>query len=417
VVLNYFGQRLNLLIPKGFGKRQTNGLKPTSKALFKKHVGIIERNGRIVGEVFPEECSFFGEEFGRGELTLKRKRTGGHVTIREVAKAAGASVSTISAVLNKSDYVSAKMRSRIERAIKELKYRPNDLARALRLQKTHSIAIIVPDLSNNFYIELVRGAKDYSASANYTVLIGDSRERWEEERNYLDSFQRRRVDGVVRVPAIDAPSGKAKSVLGNLPVVYADRYPRSRDACVGRVGVDNRLAANNATRYLLSLGHSRIGIITGGASSGTSVERLEGFLQALRSAGIRPDRSMIHQGHNDVESGHDRTMQLLTMVRRPTAIFCTNNMMALGAFAAIQEIGLSCPEEISLLGFDDFYWVILFRPRLTMVRQPARELGMTAARMLIDHLEGRASIPTPALLATQLIVRDSCCPPKQPQLR
>lgn len=177
----------------------------------------------------------------------------GHVTIREVAKAAGASVSTISAVLNKSDYVSTKMRSRIERAIKELKYRPNDLARALRLQKTHSIAIVVPDLSNNFYIELVRGAKDYSASANYTVLIGDSRERWEEERNYLDSFQRRRIDGVVRVPAIDAPSGKVKSVLGNLPVVYADRYPRSRDAYVGRVGVDNHLAANNATRYLLSL--------------------------------------------------------------------------------------------------------------------------------------------------------------------
>jgi LacI family transcriptional regulator len=110
------------------------------------------------------------------------------------------------------------MRSRIERAIKELRYRPNDLARGLRLQKTHSIAIVVPDLSNNFYIDVVRGAKDYSTSANYTVLIGDSRESWEEERNYLDSFHRRRVDGVVRVPAIDAPGGKAKSVLGNLPV-------------------------------------------------------------------------------------------------------------------------------------------------------------------------------------------------------
>jgi transcriptional regulator with XRE-family HTH domain len=140
-----------------------------------------------------------------------------HVTIREVAKAAGASVSTISAALNNSDYVSAKMRSRIEEAIKELGYRPNDLARGLRLQKTHTIAIVVPDLSNNFYIEVVRGAKDYSASANYTVLIGDSRESWEEERNYLDSFHRRRVDGVVRVPAIDAPAGKARTVLGSLP--------------------------------------------------------------------------------------------------------------------------------------------------------------------------------------------------------
>jgi DNA-binding LacI/PurR family transcriptional regulator len=354
---------------------------------------------------------------GRSDLRTKSKRVRRHVTIRDVAKAARASVSTISAALNNSDYVSAEMRRRIEEAIKDLKYRPNDLARGLRLQKTHSIAIVVPDLSNNFYIELVRGAKDYSASANYTVLIGDSRESWEEERNYLDSFHRRRVDGIVRVPAIDALKAKAKPDLGNLPVVYADRYPLSKDTYVGRVGVDNRRAADSATRYLLSLGHRKMGIITGDASSGTSVDRLEGFLQALRTAGIRPDRSMIHRGHNDMESGHVHTMQLLTRADRPTAIFCTNNMMALGALAAIQEIGLVCPEEISLLGFDDFYWATLLRPRLTVVRQPAREVGMIAARMLIDHLEGRPSVPTPTLLATQLMVRDSCCPPKQPPVR
>jgi DNA-binding LacI/PurR family transcriptional regulator len=350
---------------------------------------------------------------GRSRLKPKAKRVKRHVTIREVAKAAGASVSTISAALNNSDYVSAKMRSRIEEAAKALRYCPNDLARGLRLQKTHSIAIVVPDLSNNFYIELVRGAKDYSASANFTVLIGDSRENWEEERNYLDSFHRRRVDGVVRVPAINAVGGKAKSVLGNLPVVYADRHPLARDTYIGRVGVDNTRAAESATRYLLSLGHRDIGVIAGDASSGTSVDRLQGFMTALRSAKIRPDRSMIHAGHNDMESGHFHAMQLLTRGERPTAIFCTNNMMALGALAAIQEIGLACPDEISLLGFDDFYWATLLRPRLTVVRQPAREIGMIAARLLIDHIEGRASIPTPALLKTQLIVRDSCCPPRK----
>jgi LacI family transcriptional regulator len=346
-------------------------------------------------------------------LKARAKRVKRHVTIRDVAKAAGASVSTISAALNNSDYVSAETRGRIEEAIKALRYRPNDLARGLRLQKTHSIAIVVPDLSNNFYIELVRGAKDYSASANYTVLIGDSRESWEEERNYLDSFHRRRVDGVVRVPAINAAGGKARSVLGNLPVVYADRHPLARDSFVGRVGVDNTRAAETATRYLLSLGHRQIGVIAGDASGGTSLDRLQGFMHAIRSAKIRMDRSMIHTGHNDMESGHFHAMQLLTRVQRPTAIFCTNNMMALGTLAAIQEIGLACPEEISLLGFDDFYWATLLRPRLTVVRQPAREIGMVAARLLIDHIEGRASIPTPVLLETQLIVRDSCCPPKR----
>lgn len=350
-------------------------------------------------------------------MKSKAKRGKRHVTIREVAKAVGASVSTISAALNNSDYVSAEMRSRIEEAIKALRYRPNDLARGLRLQKTQSIAIVVPDLSNNFYIEVVRGAKDYSTSANYTVLIGDSRESWEEEHNYLDSFHRRRVDGIIRIPAIGAAGGKAKSVLGNLPVVYADRYPLARDSHVGRVGVDNSRAADSATRYLLSLGHRQIAIITGEASSGTSVDRLQGFLRALRNARIRADRSMIHTGHNDMESGHHHAMELLTSAQRPTAIFCTNNMMAAGVLAAIQEIGISCPEEVSLLGFDDFYWATLLKPRMTVVHQPAREMGMIAARMLIDHIEGRPSIPTPVLLATQLIIRDSCCPPRKPQSR
>ena len=342
----------------------------------------------------------------------KRHGRGSHITIREVAKAAGASVSTISAALNNSDYVSSEMRNRIEAAIKRLKYRPNDLARGLRLQKTHSVAIVVPDLSNNFYVDVVRGAKDYSASASYTMLIGDSRENWKEERDYLDSFHRRRVDGVVRIPAVDALARNTKPILGNIPIVYADRYPALRDLSVGRVGIDNVLAAGHATRYLLSLGHRSIGIISGETSSGTSDDRLKGFLQAMRNAKIRSDRSMIHAGHNDMESGHEHAMQLLKRSPRPTAIFCTNNMMALGAFAAIQEFGLACPQEISLLGFDDFYWSTLLRPTLTVVRQPAREVGMIAARMLIDHVEGRPATATPVLLATQLIVRDSCSPPK-----
>jgi LacI family transcriptional regulator len=304
------------------------------------------------------------------------------------------------------------MRSRIEGAIKQLKYRPNDLARGLRLQKTHTIAIVVPDLSNNFYVDVVRGAKDYSTSAKYTILVGDSRENWDEERDYLDSFHRRRVDGVVRVPAMDALTKKMKPILGSIPWIYADRYPASGDSSVGRVGIDNALAADNATRYLLSLGHRSIGVISGDISSGTSADRLKGYMQAMRTAKIRPDRSMILAGHNDMESGHKHAMQLLKRPQRPTAIFCTNNMMALGAFAAVQELGVSCPEEISLLGFDDFYWSTLLRPTLTVVRQPAREVGMIAARMLIDHLEGRPGIGTPVLLSTQLIVRDSCSPPK-----
>jgi DNA-binding LacI/PurR family transcriptional regulator len=179
----------------------------------------------------------------------------------------------------------------------------------------------VPDLSNNFYIELVRGAKDHSASASYTVLIGDSCESWEEERNYLDSFHRRCVDGIVRVPAINSVGGKTKTVLANLPVVYADRHPHGKDSYLGKVEVDNTWAAESATCYLLSLGHRDIGLITGDASSGTSLDRPQGFINAMRSAKLRPDPSMIHTGHNEMGSGHFHAMQLLTKEQRPTAIF------------------------------------------------------------------------------------------------
>ncbi len=341
-----------------------------------------------------------------------KPKTTGHVTIRDVAKEAEASVSTVSAALNNSDYVSTETRSRIEKAIKRLNYRPNALARGLRLRKTHSIAIVVPDLSNSFYVDLVRGAEDYSATASYTLLIGDSRESWEDERGYLDSFERRRVDGVIRVPALDTPKKTSAAVLGDIPVVYADRFPPVRDTGVARVGVDNFRAAESAVRYLVSLGHRRIGVIVGDASSGTSNDRLRGYTQELQRAGIRPDSNLIREGHNDVESGHSHAMRLLTASNRPTAIFCTNNLMALGAFSAIQELELSCPEEISLVGFDDFYWATLLRPKMTVVSQPAREMGMLAARMLIDQIEGRQSITSPMLLATKLVVRDSCCPPQ-----
>jgi DNA-binding LacI/PurR family transcriptional regulator len=329
-----------------------------------------------------------------------------------VAKAAGASVSTVSAALNNSDYVSASTRDRIEDAIKQLNYRPNALARGLRLRKTHSIAIVVPDLSNSFYVDLVRGAEDYSASAAYTLLIGDSRESWEDERRYLDSLERRRVDGVIRVPALNAPGKRTSAVVGDIPIVYADRFPPVPESRVARVGVDNIRAAESATRYLISLGHRRIGVIVGDASSGTSTDRLRGYMQELQRANIHPDRSLVHEGHNDVESGHSHAMQLLTATNRPSAIFCTNNLMALGAFAAIQELELQCPEDISLLGFDDFYWATMLRPKMTVVSQPAREMGMMAARMLIDEIEGRHSIVSPMLLGTKLIVRDSCSPPR-----
>jgi LacI family transcriptional regulator, repressor for deo operon, udp, cdd, tsx, nupC, and nupG len=328
-----------------------------------------------------------------------------------VARAAGASVSTVSAAINNTDYISEAMRERIERAIRRLRYHPNQMARSLRLQRTHTIAIVVPDLSNSFYTELIRGVRDYAVTVNYTLLVGDSREKWDEERAYLEEFRRRRADGIVRIPAVDDSGAKAARVVGEIPIVYADRLPRAKGRAVGCVGVDSVAAAEHATRYLLSLGHRRIGIIAGPQENRNSADRLEGYRRALRSASISLDKSLIRTGDNAFSSGHRQTMEVLSRFDRPTAIFCTNNMMALGALQAIQELQLRCPKEISLLGFDDFEWATLLRPALTMIRQPAREIGATAARTLIEHIEGRLRGSGTHTLPTQLILRGSCSPP------
>lgn len=341
----------------------------------------------------------------------RRKHIKRHTTIRDVAREAGASVSTVSAFLNNTDYVSDQMRERIQKVIRRLRYRPNHLAQSLRLHHTHTIAIVVPDLLNSFFTELVRGAKDYASTADYTLLVGDSREHWEEEKMYLDEFHRRRVDGIIRIPAIDDFGGQANAVLDDLPVVYADRFPHAKDKLVGCVGVDNVQSAMDATRYLLSLGHRRIAIIAGPQGNKNSADRLEGFRKAMRAARAPIVRSMIRFGDNGILSGHREAMKLMTTSHRPTAIFSTNNMMTLGVLEAIQKLKLCSPKDISLLGFDDFYWATMLRPRLTMVRQPAREIGMTAARMLIEHIEGRQQQPSVQCLPTQLVVRDSSAPP------
>ena len=342
---------------------------------------------------------------------MKRQRAKRHVTIGDVAREAGVSVSTVSAAINNTDYVSRLMRSRIETAIGRLHYRPSDLARGLRLQRTHTIAAVVPDLSNSFYTEMVQGMKDYATAANYTLLIGDSREHWSEESKYLDTFHRRRVDGVIRIPAIDDRPREAVALLGNIPVVYADRLPGGRRHGAGYVGVNNAEAAFDATRYLLSLGHRRIAVILGPQTVHTANERLLGYARALRGNHLPVDRNLVRTSDNQMLGGHREAIELLTRPQRPTAIFCTNNMMTLGAFQAIQELRVECPEEVSLLGFDDFYWATLLRPRITMVRQPAREIGMTTARVLIDHLDGRNSTNAEHCLPTTLVLRESCCPP------
>ena len=333
-------------------------------------------------------------------------------TIREIARQLGVSLSTVSAVINKRGYVSAAMRARVEAALREMNYHPHQIARSLRLRETRTIALIVPDLANSFYSRLMRGAEDYLAAAGYRLLVVDSREDWKRQYDYLVSFSGKIVDGIILVPcmATNEQIAMIPSIVRETPLVYVDRSPLRCN--VDSVLVDNVRASREATSHLLELGHQRVAIITEPLNLLNAADRLQGYKDALRSRAIPLDCELARTGDNTEDSGYWRGLELLKLANRPTAILACNNLMALGVLAALREQKVDCPDEVSLVGFDDFEWSAYLRPPLTMVRQPASELGAAAAKAVLKRMrhpdqQGREHI----LLPTQLIVRESSAPP------
>lgn len=329
-------------------------------------------------------------------------------TIRQIARELKVSVSTVSSVINKSGYVSDSLRARIEKALHEADYRPNQIARSLRLRETRTIGLIVPDLANTFYAHLMRGAEDYLSSEGYRLIVADTREDWKRQYDYLMLFSGNTTDGIILVPsmATDDQIASIPGLVRGTPLVYVDRSPlHSR---VDSVLVDNVLAAFNATEHLLKLGHRRIGIVPEPLNLLNAAERLAGYKQALRAHGIRVDSKLIRPGDNTEDSGYRCSLDLFRLADRPTGVLICNNRMTLGMLAAIRELGLACPQAVSLVGFDDFEWSAHLDPPLTMVRQPASELGSTAARTLLTRV--RHSTPPDGdkiLLPTQLAIRRS----------
>jgi len=333
-------------------------------------------------------------------------------TIRQIARDLNVSVSTVSAVINNSGYVSAPLRARIEKALRESEYRPNQIARSLRLKKTRTIGLIVPDFANSFYSQVMRGAEDYLAGAAYRLLVADSREDWKRQRDYLVSFSGRVTDGIILVPCM-ATSDQIASIPGivrETPLVYVDRSPVQ--CVVDSVLADNVRASQEATRHLLELGHRRIGIITEPLNLLNAAERLTGYKQALESFHVPVDGELIRAGGNTEDSGYWCGLDLLQMADRPTAIFVCNNLMTLGVLTALRELEVTCPADLSLVGFDDFEWCAYLAPPLTMVRQAASELGAAAAKIILKRVRYPEQNRTErVLLPTELVVRNSTAAP------
>jgi DNA-binding LacI/PurR family transcriptional regulator len=329
--------------------------------------------------------------------------------IKDVAKKAGVSVATVSRVLRNSDNVRKQTREKVLKAVSELNYEVNAVARNLRQEKTYSIGIILGNVLSQFYSIIAKSVEDTANKFGYNTILCNGDENPEKELNYLKVIKSNRVDGI-----IITPTGKNASYINHLinsgtQVVLLDRLIKKVDC--DAVLVDNVDGAYKAVKHLISKGYKKIGIVNGYLDRTTGVERLEGYLKAIREAGIAKDNSLIKIGDFKKESGKKLTNELLKQQNKPEAIFTTNIDMSIGTLIAIKELNMKIPEDIGIVCFDDSDWIAIFEPPITVIRQPVYKLGSTACELLIkkiennkEHLNTNTKIIT---LKTELIIRNS----------
>ena len=347
------------------------------------------------------------------------------VTIEDVALLAHTSPSTVSNVLNgRMDRMRPETRDRIERAMAQLGYTPNQLARQLKTGQVPILGLIVPSVANPFWGSFAQFVEEAAHGRGYQVLLGNAGRDPVQEARYAESLSSYGVRGVIfgssplslaHVQALVRRGMRA--VTFDRDTTPLDRRPESE---IDSVTIDNVKGARMATEYLLSLGHRRIGFLSGPLRTASRLERLNGFRAALADAGLEPDGDLVWEGssshgYGDVEGaefGRRAARELLKRPDPPTALFAINDMYALGAYAGAQDLGVRVPEAVSIVGFDDIAFAEVAQPPLTTVRQPLREMLQMTVSMLIDRLEGRRTGPADHLtFRPELIVRASAAPP------
>ena len=325
------------------------------------------------------------------------------VSIREVARRAEVSPATVSRVLNGSPSVRDAARRRVLDAVADLQYRPNRLARNLRRQQADMIGVVVSDIENPHFSEIVRVIEDEAYQAGYRVLLCNTDETAEKQQTYLEMMAAERVLAAIVSPA-DAQAKGVDSLLSlGIPVVAFDRM--IEDERVDAVVCDNVEGIRRATEHLLWLGHERIAFLGGRTDVETGAERLEGYTAAMRAAGLVP---FALDGGFRTEGAEAALEQLLAQSQRPTAIVVANNLMTLGALRALRRAQVRVPDEIAVVGVDDPPWADLVDPPLTTVAQPVRRMASTAMQLVLEHLENRRVGRRRVVLPLELRIRRSC---------
>ncbi|EAR52048.1 putative transcriptional regulator, LacI family protein [Oceanicola granulosus HTCC2516] len=332
-------------------------------------------------------------------------------TIRDVARAAGVSTSTVSLTFGEPSRVSDETAQRVWEAASTLGYRPNPLAQSLKRGHSRLIGVTVGDITNPFFGRLFKHVERNAHEAGYHVIVTDTDAQADREEQVLAQLDAQRIAGIILTAHGSGPHYTSHLERLKAPVVTVDhRVPGTK---LDYVASDTRLAASIITEHLVRLGHRRIAHIAGTPHLFTAGERIAGFVETMRRNGLDVDHSLIVDGHFDYENAYAQTMRLLTRPDRPTALFAANNMMALGALQAIFELGFDCPRDISLACIDDVPWSSVIRPKITMVEQDIPELARIATDYLVSRMSvsGRDAPPRETILTPRLVMGTSTAPP------
>ena len=334
-------------------------------------------------------------------------------TLRDVAIAAGVHPATASRALNPGTrlLVSEETARRVSDAAERLGYRPNPVARSLRTRRSHTIGVLIPDLNNPLFPPIVRGLEDRLATRGYVALLGNTDADLAKEQLVFDQMRARHVDGFVLATAIAGSPIIAQAAESDLPVVLMNRT--AQDFPFSSVSADSEAGERAVVAHLVSLGHTKIGHIAGPQDISTGVERLRGFRAGMAAHQLPAgDDQIVYAAGYTLEEGLRCGRELLTARSDLTAIVVANDMLAVGCYGALDELGLDCPTDVSLIGFNDMPFIDRLRPPLSSVRFPHYQLGTEAATLLIERIESPESPLKILFLAPELVVRGSTAPPE-----
>ncbi len=328
------------------------------------------------------------------------------VTMEDVARVAGVSVTTVSHVINRTRPASKRTTERVLAAVERTGYSPNTIARALARSRTQSLGLAISGLANPYFTDVIAAVERAAMRAGHTLLLGDTREDPEQELRIVRALVERRVDGLLLAPSAGAGDHALRYLAAHaMPTVLLDRI---MDAGLDQVASEAEGPTAQLVEHLAARGHRRIGMVTGMAGISTTTERIRGYRLGLLRAGLAEDSALVAEGGSEHDRARAATHGLLALADPPTAIVSGNNHMTIGILRALAERGLRVPNDIALVAFDDFEWADLFEPRLTVIAQPTAELGERAVALLLARLEDPERPPRTVRLETTFVHRDSC---------